>query len=749
MIRRLSLLFLLILVAIPLMLAPVSAQAPTEHRFTIFVEDFVNFTAVQPTDLPSPITFGPGRANFFTNSAYNWITIQIGHTAPAEATNALKQEILTADGMLGNHVGYTAWRTPVTGSPPTAPANANPTGTTNDGKVEILIEPHKIIGEALSVEDIVDIRWQTYRVSDTGGGNDWYASIWTNTPLQSPNPARQGGGYTALINFEGRYTPPTPLTTGDWIENSAQNLYASEHFYAVTKISGVQNTNLSLLTSGPINWSTYPSPGPQVTSGNVDYRNHDVKAIAFATASSWGYQLDAYLDDLQIEVEDSAGNIHLIIINLETRAPVYNSTPAEDSIINLTTTAGVEANEPISIENIGSETLILNMISLGNLGATQAGYVAPPLTSVPVGGTFDFQFRCGGAGHMTPGNYTNTVLVTHNGLGASSPAEYTVNCEILPEVGAYDSVPSLSAPDIVINTTINDPGSEVLTVMNTGVGTLEILGLSSSGDPRIGFNPDIPSPYPPLASGETRDHPVVCLADVGGTLTAQLDVIYQVAPGASPVSVSYNVTCNIVDDSPPVSIDIDTTQTTSGILLDGTTFNVEQETIQITFSADVLNITDPSDPNYEDSASNPNNYILLEGPTYETSSCATLSPNDTQIIPSNVVYDVATRTTTLTYDPALGDGNYRLFICGTTSIVSAIDPTVILNGGLDVVINFAVDLQATPQPTVQPTATAEPTPIVSGSSDQVAQPEELGVVALPATGETPFWVDILRRIFGG
>lgn len=635
--RRFILLSIMLFLSISLLIAPTQGQTINEHHFTLYLEDFTALTATQPADLGTPITFGPNRANFFTNPAYNWITLQIGHTAPAEASvdpliaEALKDEILTGDGDLGYlpATAYTSWRSPSSGA---APVNSltgtSPTYTphTNDGKVEILIEPHKLLGMPIfQVEDIVDIRWQTYRVADTSGGNDWYASIWTYTPTPSPHPSPLGGGYTALINFEARYTPPTPLSTGDWIQNSAQLIRPSEHFYAVTQISGVAGVSLDAIRTGAINWDNYTSG----STHEVDYRAHDVKAIAFATASLWGWELDSYLDDLQIDIETSSGNIERIIINLETQAPIYDSIPAYDSTINITTSVGVEATLPITIENIGTQPLSLTNISLDNPAVLEIGYNATLGAPLAPSETFDFNFTCGGAAFTTIGTYTNSVLVEHNGLGASDPAEYIINCTI------------------------------------TG----------------------------------------------------------------SPFTV-------------------DSAQTTSGALTNGAIFTVNQDTIAITFTADVFNTTDTTDPNYADSASNPANYVLLQGDAIATTSCNAINPSDTRITAFTVNHDSASRASTLTFAPPLTDGIYRLLVCGTTSIVLNADPSVHLNGGTDVTFNFTINTTPPVGPTpIGPTPTS-PTPIPGTGTGALPQPEALNVTELPATGETPAWADLLRWILG-
>ncbi|RMG76333.1 MAG: hypothetical protein D6711_04200, partial [Chloroflexi bacterium] len=83
------------------------------------------------------------------------------------------------------------------------------------------------------------------------------------------------------------------------------------------------------------------------------------------------------------------------------------------------------------------------------------------------------------------------------------------------------------------------------------------------------------------------------------------------------------------------------------------------------------------------------------------------------------------------FSPALTNGVYRLHICGTTSIVSASNPTIALNGGEDAIINFTIDVSAGQQTT---------------PGSQVSQPELLGITELPSTGETPAWRDDVLQV---
>lgn len=114
----------------------------------------------------------------------------------------------------------------------------------------------------------------------------------------------------------------------------------------------------------------------------------------------------------------------------------------------------------------------------------------------------------------------------------------------------------------------------------------------------------------------------------------------------------------------------------------------------ITFSEPV---NDPSGSNQTDDVTNPANYLLVEAginASFDTLACGALlgaggvKPDDTQVDVQSVTYDPVTFTATVDLGPTLPDGRYRLFVCGTTSIVDlAGNP---LGGGTDAIINFVV-----------------------------------------------------------
>ena len=135
---------------------------------------------------------------------------------------------------------------------------------------------------------------------------------------------------------------------------------------------------------------------------------------------------------------------------------------------------------------------------------------------------------------------------------------------------------------------------------------------------------------------------------------------------------------------------VSSTSPTSGATL------ISLDTIEVIFSEDALH--DGSNK----AANNTDNYILVEAGangSFNTQSCAggVISDDVNQNI-INAAYanngGAGPFTTTLTLENPLEDGNYRLFICGTTSIWSTAG--VELNDGLvDNTVNFTVGLIAT------------------------------------------------------
>ena len=89
------------------------------------------------------------------------------------------------------------------------------------------------------------------------------------------------------------------------------------------------------------------------------------------------------------------------------------------------------------------------------------------------------------------------------------------------------------------------------------------------------------------------------------------------------------------------------------------------------------------------------NYLLLgpgDNTTFDTQSCVGgLQSDDVQQSISSVGYNALTLTATLNLISPLADGNYRLFICGTTSIWSAAG-LKLNNGASDTPVDFTIGI---------------------------------------------------------
>ncbi len=99
-----------------------------------------------------------------------------------------------------------------------------------------------------------------------------------------------------------------------------------------------------------------------------------------------------------------------------------------------------------------------------------------------------------------------------------------------------------------------------------------------------------------------------------------------------------------------------------------------------------------------DDVTNPANYLLINkgaNGAADTLSClAGPAGDDSQVTVSSVSYNPATFTSTVTLAAPLGAGSYRLFVCGTTSIVDLAGNA--LNGATDFTFDFAVSRAALP-----------------------------------------------------
>ncbi len=178
------------------------------------------------------------------------------------------------------------------------------------------------------------------------------------------------------------------------------------------------------------------------------------------------------------------------------------------------------------------------------------------------------------------------------------------------------------------------------------------------------------------------------------------------------------------------------------IVIDGTTFGVFVTSLLPTYTTGPSTFTitfddeanDPAGDTNPDDVTNPSNYLLVEdgaNGTFDTTSClGGRVSDDTQISVASVSYLSKTAVVVLASPPT--NGTYRLFVCGTTSIVNLAGNPIAGDGvtsGTDYIFDFVVAATTTtPTDTENPRASFLP-------STGFAPNKITSLPAQPATSE--------------
>jgi hypothetical protein len=142
--------------------------------------------------------------------------------------------------------------------------------------------------------------------------------------------------------------------------------------------------------------------------------------------------------------------------------------------------------------------------------------------------------------------------------------------------------------------------------------------------------------------------------------------------GNEPDPVPNNESANEstqLDAEPPTVIHLTTMNGTGdGELTECETTAESITSFQVTFSEPVQ---DPPGDNDPDDVTNPANYLLVSAGrdrTFETDQCGSAIGDDLAVGVSAVTYDAASATANLALATALPSAQYRLLVCGSTSI---------------------------------------------------------------------------------
>jgi len=319
-----------------------------------------------------------------------------------------------------------------------------------------------------------------------------------------------------------------------------------------------------------------------------------------------------------------------------------------------------------------SNNTALTGAGLANDGGT------PSITNV----TFSNNQATNAGGMYNYNSYPTLTNVTFNGNGASANGG-----------GLYNSNPSSSTlfNVIIANSTsggdcYNLPGGSVDASSSNNL--IESTGANACGLTN-GVNGNIVGTDPNLGP----------LANNGGS-TQTLALL----AGSPAIDTGTNTGCPAADQRGVVrpqnstcdigAYELDTSYPT--VVSDSlvASYTTGPSSFTVTFSE---NVYDPSGNTNADDVTNPANYLLVENGVnniFNTTSCAGgLVSDDTQTTVTSVAYD-GVNTATVNLGSALPSGTYRLFVCGTTSIV---DPALneLNNGASDYTFNFVVGAPTT------------------------------------------------------
>jgi LPXTG-site transpeptidase (sortase) family protein len=315
-----------------------------------------------------------------------------------------------------------------------------------------------------------------------------------------------------------------------------------------------------------------------------------------------------------------------------------------------------------------------------------------------------------------------TLKTTHPGVGDGSSAAYSIavpygwSGTVTPSLDGYAFTPDhLDYANVIADTLHQNYSVAASLGLVQSLGASSLLGPGGAAGPDTLITSDPPDPNSTTAifTFTSPDSPVTfeCQLDAAGFEACTSPTAYdaltdgshtfevravddQGTPDPSPSSQSW------VINGPPQVLDqgLKTTlPAPNDILAEGQVVTAGVSEFTITFSGPLYDPSGDTDPN---DVTNPANYLLVrdDGDGFQTLSCKDgVQSGDTAITIDSVTYDDTTFTVTLGVNGGLplSNGIYRMYACGTTSLVDAGDHSLKLAGdgkhaGTDYVRDFIV-----------------------------------------------------------
>jgi LPXTG-site transpeptidase (sortase) family protein len=400
----------------------------------------------------------------------------------------------------------------------------------------------------------------------------------------------------------------------------------------------------------------------------------------------------------------------------------FNGTPANSDVG--TTSIDVIANDgnggtvtdtfDIVVANTNDAPTVANPIPDQNAtegSAFNYQFPANTFNDPDVGDTLNYSAQLAGGGALPTWLSFDATTRTFSGTPANSDIGI-ISIDMIADDsngGTFTDTFNITvtndnvAPGVTINQAVTqvDP-TETIPILFTAIFS-ESINISTFTDADIIFVGTVTGTLSVVITEVAPNDGTTFEVSVSG-MTASGTVIASISAGTVQDTVGNNNTASTSTDNSvtynPIYPTVSSTSLTSSYT------NPGPNTFTVTFSENVNNPIGNTDP---DDVTNPANYLLVEDGVnniFNTTSCSGgLIADDTQVSVISVVYNATTFTATVTLNTSLPGGNYRLFVCGTTSIID-IALNALNNGVNDYTFDFVVGTISAP--TTQTSASALP-----------------------------------------
>ena len=172
--------------------------------------------------------------------------------------------------------------------------------STTGGKTSVYLTPEVLYGtgSSFTVGDLQSFSWQTFDPStDADTNNSWYMNMYTAADGVDDD----ASWYGRRLTWEALYANNRNHNEDQWVQWQTED--PSENQLTMfdsnrTNAGFYGGPTLDVITSGPIDWSAYPTSG---STDIIDYRPEEVMYVWLGTGSGWGPDYEGYIDELKME----------------------------------------------------------------------------------------------------------------------------------------------------------------------------------------------------------------------------------------------------------------------------------------------------------------------------------------------------------------------------------------------------------------------------------------------------------------